>query len=247
MRLFLLLCIATFTSSLHPTVRPSRRAFINSGFTAALAFQAKPALALNKLVDEKLAIVPVFCVTTEDGEQPYFSETDYATGAPVALFYLEKQFARPTLAKVLKSDGAAKITSVPMSTALEFVMARDKKSQDENGGIFRFEASRRQIVHANGNSGRDLQLDKKGIATAGANVPLFFDRRVSVTSSDAFPFFFKLEDLENTFSKGTKGLPDEIQQQVKLNVEVTTLDRAVSGLLDGSLDERILFLSSETF
>ena len=107
MRLFLLLCIATFTSSLHPTVRPSRRAFINSGFTAALAFQAKPALALNKLVDEKLAIVPVFCVTTEDGEQPYFSETDYATGAPVALFYLEKQFARPTLAKVLKSDGAA--------------------------------------------------------------------------------------------------------------------------------------------
>ena len=103
------------------------------------------------------------------------------------------------------------------------------------------------MVHANGNSGRDLQLDKKGIATAGANVPLFFDRRVSVTSSDAFPFFFKLEDLESTFLKGTKGLPNEVRQQLKLNVEVTTLDRAVSGLLDGSLDERILFLSSETF
>ena len=143
------------------------------------------------------------------------------------------------------SDKEAVITSVPLSSAWEFVQASsDPKSRAENGGIFKLAASRKQIVHANGNSGRDLELEKKAL------VPLFFDRRVTVTSEGAFPLFFKLEDLQKIYAKGVKGLPAEDLEMVKkVNVEVTTLDRAIANMLDGSLDNAadVLFLSSESF
>ena len=217
--------------------------------TAAILQSSKPAGAMvvdQKVVTQRLSTVPVFIVSTSDGDTPYFTDTEYATKEAVATFFVEKEDAQPTLEKVRKSsDKEAVITSVPLSSAWEFVQASsDPKSRAENGGIFKLAASRKQIVHANGNSGRDLELEKKAL------VPLFFDRRVTVTSEGAFPLFFKLEDLQKIYAKGVKGLPAEDLEMVKkVNVEVTTLDRAIANMLDGSLDNAadVLFLSSESF
>ena len=167
---------------------------LSSAVAVGLAKRASAEGVDEKTVAQRLSTVPVFAVTTADGDTPYFTETEYATKASQAVFYIERSDALPALAKVQKSaDKDAIISSVPLSSAWALVGARDKKSQEENGGVFKFEASRRQIVHANGNSGRDLGLEKNNL------VPLFFDRRVTVTSEGAFPLFFKLEDLEKVY------------------------------------------------
>ena len=243
--LFLVSLYTVDSLRLTPLPRRDFGNVLSSAVAVGLAKRASAEGVDEKTVAQRLSTVPVFAVTTADGDTPYFTETEYATKASQAVFYIERSDALPALAKVQKSaDKDAIISSVPLSSAWALVGARDKKSQEENGGVFKFEASRRQIVHANGNSGRDLGLEKNNL------VPLFFDRRVTVTSEGAFPLFFKLEDLEKVYAKGLKSVPTDIVADVqKPNIEVTTLDRAMSSMRDGSLDKAadVIFLSSESF
>ena len=131
------------------------------------------------------------------------------------------------------------MTALPLDEAWRLTQTED---WTENGGKFRFQASRRQIVHANGKSGGDMQLDVK------AKVPMFYDRRVTVPAEEtAFPIFFKLEDLQAVWTKGLEGRTDEERKIVgALDVKVTTLDDVVRSITDGEeRTEKLVLLTSE--
>jgi len=193
---------------------------------------------LSSALSERLRSVPFFAITTADGEQPYFTLST-KNGAPLAIFFSERADAEAALPK----DPAAIVTSVSLEQAWSLVNDPNEK---DNGGLFQLQSSRRQIVHANGNGGgKDLKLDVDG------RVPLFFDRRVTLNDSDTFPLFLKLEDLERIYQKGIAGMSPEGRQVAgPVKVSVTTVDRAVAGLQDGSLGvaaDKVIFVSSESF
>mmetsp|Transcript_35077 Transcript_35077/g.69713 ORF Transcript_35077/g.69713 Transcript_35077/m.69713 type:complete len:285 (+) Transcript_35077:2461-3315(+) len=215
--------------------------------SAVSAFESKSRGLSASAVADRLNKVPFFSITTSDGDVPYFTK-QAKNGASVSVFFSQRSDAEALLPQVLKStDPEAVVSSVSLDTCWALVSNPDEKL---NGGLFAMQANRRQIVNANGNSGKDLKLDVDN------KVPLFFDRRLTLgknpdSPDGVFPLFFKLEDLENVFKKGLAEMPDDATRKAtgKAKVEVTTLDSAVDAMRQGSVanSDRILFVSSESF
>mmetsp|Transcript_44981 Transcript_44981/g.101542 ORF Transcript_44981/g.101542 Transcript_44981/m.101542 type:complete len:263 (-) Transcript_44981:221-1009(-) len=222
----------------------SRRDF----FAATVVLGPHNAVASERVpearIKAELSKVPFFAITTSDGDSPYFTAIA-KNDSPIAYFFSERSDAEALLPQVRKTtDPAAIVSAIPFDQAWELVSNPNEK---EYGGLFQLQASRRQVVNANGNSGQDQKLDRDN------RVPLFFDRRVVIPGARAdasFPFFFKYEDLKRVYAAGSDGLsPEEKKLAGPLAVEVTTLDRAVSAMREGSIENagRIVFVSSEKF
>jgi hypothetical protein len=201
----------------------------------------------SKAISERLSKVPFYSITTSDGEVPYFTK-QAKNGAPVSVFFAQRSDAEALLPQVRKvTDPDAVVTPVSLDTCWELVSNPDEKS---NGGLFVLQANKRQYLHANANLGKDLKFDAEN------KIPLFYDRRVVLGKTQAspegtFPFFFKLEDLENVYKQGLASMPDEAARNAagRLNVEVTTLDSTIDTMRQGSVANYngILLVSSEAF
>jgi hypothetical protein len=193
----------------------------------------------------RLGNVPFFAVTSADGDTPFFTRKR-RNGSAAAVFFAERVDAEALLQDVRKKgDPNAVISAVPLDQAWSLVTA---PNEAEWGGVFILQASRRQIVHANGLAGKDLELDVKN------QVPVFFDRRLVLPGGPGgevtFPLFFKLEDLETVFQKGAAAAGAAVGPDVKVPAtEVLTLAAAVAAMRDGTVDraDQMVLVSSEAF
>ena len=160
---------------------PRRRLLAGLAVAAAAPLAAAPLAAtaaapsMSKDVAALVADVPVYVVT--DGDRPYITGR-----GELGYFFVEKRDAEALLPTVRQDiDPKAVVTTLSLADAMGIL----GMSREELGGRFQFAAARRQVVHANGLAGRDLDLPKNG------DVPLFYDARLSVKGQA--PVFFQLE------------------------------------------------------
>ena len=221
-------------------------------FTSAVPVFASGSKPVSEAeVNAKLSRVPFFAITTSDGDSPFFTSVA-KNGSPEAIFFSTRKDAMALLPQVRKSDPGAIVSPVGLDRALALVV---DPNESESGGVFRLQSTRRAIVNANGITGRDLKFDREG------KIPLFFDRRVALpdpstvstglaAGGGSFPLFFSLESLEHVYEAGLATLAPEAREAAgPLVPEVTSLDRAVSTMLDGNVENAasFFFLSRETF
>jgi len=155
---------------------PRRRLLAGLAVAAAAPLAATAAApSMSKDVAALVADVPVYVVT--DGDRPYITGR-----GELGYFFVEKRDAEALLPTVRQDiDPKAVVTTLSLADAMGIL----GMSREELGGRFQFAAARRQVVHANGLAGRDLDLPKNG------DVPLFYDARLSVKGQA--PVFFQLE------------------------------------------------------
>jgi hypothetical protein len=198
-------------------------------------------------VAERLNIVPVFTVVSQDGT-PILANVDReGTTLQVASFWLGQDQANEAISQIQTANPeiAAEAQVIPVSLGYAYEVAEQQRQQNENL-VFQVLPrpsdvdSALQIVKANG------QTDIEEFP----GVPLFYgvsDQGILTIERDGVevvPFFFTHQDLQLTLDRAA-GENAEVTQATK--IEVTTLEQVVDSMLDSSSAadiEKIAFVPS---
>jgi len=200
----------------------------------ARAAEAPQQQAAEQPAEEKLKLdkieyrgVPVFAVTDQSGVSPYFTDEE-ADGSPVGFFFVELTDAQRILGTVKREDKNAKITSLPLKEALNFV----RNPNVGAGGHFHVLPSARELNNAN-----NLRLvtseapfvaykdNKIKSADAYDLVPCFYEEKLAsvVDGEPTVLVFLKYEDMLTVWEQSTEGMetpPDFLPKVVDFNTLV---------------------------
>jgi len=190
--------------------------------------------------------VPVFAVTDQSGVSPYFTDED-ADGSPVGFFFVELKDAQRILATVKKEDKNAKVTSLPLKEALNFV----RNPNVGAGGRFHVLPSARELNNANNlrlvtKEGPFVSYKDNKIKSADAydRVPCFYEEKLAsvVDGEPTVLVFLKYEDMLKVWEQSTEGM----ETPPPFNPKVVDFNTLVENGQDPDMSN-VLIVSSETF
>lgn len=199
-------------------------------------------------VAERLNIVPVFAIVSQDGTPVLANVPREGTTYQVANFWLDQAQADQAIEHIRQTnpDVAAQSQVLPISLGYAYEIAETEK---ENNSDVIFQVLPRpsdldsalKIVQASG----------QGEMTEFPGVPLFYgvsEQGILTVERDGVevvPFFFAESDLQTTLSRASGNNPDIVQST---QIEVTTLAQVVESMLDPNAESdvyKIAFVPSK--
>uniref|UniRef100_A0A7S2RF04 Uncharacterized protein n=2 Tax=Rhizochromulina marina TaxID=1034831 RepID=A0A7S2RF04_9STRA len=156
------------------------------------------------------------------------------------VFFMTRRDAEKALLEVRGSvDPKAIVQSVPLDQAWTLAMT---KTPAEVGGKFRLQPDQHQVKLA-------VALGAPKSSLKGGAVPLFFDRRMAINGEEAFPLFFRFEDLDRVYALSLYSKTfDQVSISGPVQAQVTTLENIVATIKSGEQNsEKVVLLTPETF
>lgn len=212
--------------------------------------QAAPAGPMSRQeVAERLNLVPVFAIVSQDGTPVVANVDREGRTIQVASFWLDQAQAQEVLQQVKTSNpevaGQARV--VPLS--LGYAYEKSEEERAKNGDLLFEVVPRSSDVEA---AKQVLQQTGQDVPPEAIGVPLFYGRSgeglltIEQDGYEVVPFFFDRNDLRGALDRAAAQNPDVVQQT---QIEVTSLAIVVERMLapDAQADvQKIAFIPSRS-
>ncbi len=200
-------------------------------------------------VAERLNLVPVFAIVSQDGTPVVANVERDGRTLQVASFWLDQAQAQQVLEQVKTSspEVASQAQVVPLS--LGYAYEKSEEERAKNGDLYFEVVPRSSDVEA---AKQVLQQTGQNVPPEAIGVPLFYGRSgeglltIEQDGYEVVPFFFDRNDLRGALDRAAAQNPDVVQQT---QIEVTSLAIVVERMLapDAQADvQKIAFIPSRS-
>ncbi|MFQ3612726.1 MAG: Tic22 family protein [Cyanobacteriota bacterium] len=215
-----------------------------------LLAQAAPAGPMSRQeVAERLNLVPVFAIVSQDGTPVVANVDREGRTIQVASFWLDQAQAQQVLEQVKASspEVAGQAQILPLS--LGYAYEKSEEERAKNGDLLFEVVPRTADVEA---AKQVLQQTGQNVPPEAIGVPLFYGRSgeglltIEQDGYEVVPFFFDRNDLRGALDRAAAQNPDVVQQT---QIEVTSLAIVVERMLapDAQADvQKIAFIPSRS-